>query len=82
METRFELKTTCFDIMINYNLLQKLKLTGNDETLNHYSNNPEPAPKIHSFPFCHCVLIIRSCIQFGIRASQKQAYTHSQDLLR
>ena len=34
METRIKFRTSCFDIMMNYQLSQKLKLLGNFE-LNH-----------------------------------------------
>ncbi len=34
VKSGFELKTTCFDTIINYHLSQKLKLFGNDE-FNH-----------------------------------------------
>lgn len=39
MESRFKLKATCSDAMINYELSQKLKLKGSGEFnhLNHYS---------------------------------------------
>ncbi len=40
MEIRFELKTHCFDFIINYYLPQKPKLIENSEfNHNYYSNN-------------------------------------------
>jgi hypothetical protein len=32
-ETKFELMTFVFDIMLNHNFFQKLKLIGNDELI-------------------------------------------------